>query len=285
MKKLKFLFATLFMVILAVSCEYTWNKDNVPGMATGEIASAVQLFDDWKSGNAEKESEQAGGCGAFAYKVDWIKGSLMNEDYSHAGAVITISNDNGKSFDWMISGGYAVCAVIVKAGTQALVYYYDNAMGDVELVAPENKEISHVTFCFNQTDVCYALNTAWTAGTRYVTKGNWATYSSYAGTSKTVNIYAGQSILAGTATIEPLDGEVKITINLNPTFIFYYGSGIVENLKVQGYNAIPAKINPAPGQFANKLTVEVAASTAQIVVPYASYYGIHIDIAQEVPCQ
>ncbi|MBP2029810.1 hypothetical protein J2755_000730 [Methanohalophilus levihalophilus] len=107
------------------------------------------LFENWQSGNAEFECEQAGGCGNAAYKIDnWNETTpgVMDGEYVHAGNTITISNSDNKTFDW--SSEYQVCRVIVKAGTDAYLYNYTGAYSDTGLVAPEGKDISHVTFCF-----------------------------------------------------------------------------------------------------------------------------------------
>lgn len=124
--------------------------------------------------------------------------------------------------------------------------------------------------------------TAWAAGTKYVKKGSWATYVTYvSGTS--INLYAGQTKLIGTATFSaPVAGQVTISVNITaPGWELVPG---VENVKVQGYNSTPAASNPSPGLFANKLTG--SGTTATITVPAAKYYGVHLDVQLkvEVPC-
>lgn len=40
--------------------------------------------------------------------------------------------------------------------------------------------------CQEETQICYATETAWSAGPRYNTRGNWATYTAYNGQEKAV---------------------------------------------------------------------------------------------------
>jgi len=113
---------------------------------------------------------------------------------------------------------------------------------------------------------------SWAAGTRYVTKGNWATYTPYAA-GTTVNLYAGQTMLSGTATFSAVvDGKVTITIKINDGWRF---NNVLENIKIQGYSSTPAKTNPNPGSFANKYYA--SGTEVECVVPAAKIYGIHID--------
>lgn len=69
------------------------------------------------------------------------------------GNTITISNDNGYTFDW--SSEWPVCCVIVKGGTGANIFRYGGSYGDAGLYAPFRPAgspgtptygISHVTF-------------------------------------------------------------------------------------------------------------------------------------------
>ena len=106
-----------------------------------------ELWDDWESGNAEDECSQISSGASFAYKIDdWDEDDGMDGTYTHAGNTITISNSDGKSFDW--ESDKPVVAVIVKASTKAYVYRYAGAYSDTGLEAPDGKDISHVTFCW-----------------------------------------------------------------------------------------------------------------------------------------
>jgi hypothetical protein len=253
------------------------------------MAASVEpvLFNPWQSGDAAFECAQAG-CGDFAYKFDEWAG--VNTQATHEGNTITIANADMSAFDWFSE--YPVCAAIVKGGPVANVFYYDGTYGDEALYAPvnpnsnQNYDISHVSFCFNEPDMCYQEETAWAYGPRYVTRGSWATYTPYI-SGGTVNIYAGRTMLAGTAAFSaPVEGYVTISINLINGFVFYYDlNNPVEddNLKAQDYASGPSG-NPAPGTFAWKATIPVGSTTGSIVVPLNNFYGIHLDVASPVEC-
>lgn len=125
------------------------------------------------------------------------------------------------------------------------------------------------------SDTCFQGQTAWSAGDRFVQQGNWATYTAYNGTQSTVTLFAGQTLQAGTVTFAPENGQVRITITFNSGWSY---QNVAENLKIQGYAVAPTG-NPSPGNFANKFTDEVS-----VLVPVASYYGVHLDVHQIVTC-
>jgi len=132
------------------------------------------------------------------------------------------------------------------------------------------------------TEKCFKSETAWGAGTRYVTKGNWATYSTYKENS-TVKLFAGQTIDAGTIHFSKANkGKVTITITLNNGFrLAHNGNSIVsEAVKVQGYSSTPAAKNPAPGQFKS-----YKGTSLTFTVDEAKFYGIHLDIDVPVECE
>ncbi len=125
-------------------------------------------------------------------------------------------------------------------------------------------------------EVCYKGETAWAAGIRYVTKGNWETYTPYVANTP-INVYAGQTYLVGTVTFsEVVDGKVTITLAALNGATLQDGS---ETVKIQGYNATPPSKNPAPGQFK---TYKGTATT--ITVDAFAYYGIHLDVKRVVDC-
>ncbi len=142
---------------------------------------------------------------------------------------------------------------------------------------------AHYNFCqeYLLRDICVEVEcseeTAWAAGPRYTPKGNWATYTPYVAGS-TVNIYAGKTMLIGTAHFSAVvDGEVTITITLINESEF---QSVNESLKIQDYENAPSG-NPAPGQFDWKW--DATGSTWTAVVPANNYYGIHIDAVACVP--
>ena len=307
-------FALLFAILYFAGCvkesatptnqsTKTNSKDYQP--SNGTYLDSV-LVDPWQSGNSAFECDQAGDCHDFSLKLDpWD--SDMDGDYSDPNAqsgtaaanIITVSNSDGHTFSW--SSEYQMCAVIVKAGSAANVYYYpEGTCSGSGLLGPVNNSgtnaaISHVTFCWRdatcdqeeEEETCYSDETAWAAGERYAKRGNWATYTAYPGDGQSVNIYAGKTNLAGTVTFnDNNDGTVDLVIQLSNDFIFYYdllSQTANENIKVQDYKTAP-KGNPAPGKFEYKGTANIGANSYTITVPKNNYYGIHLDVAEEVEC-
>jgi hypothetical protein len=132
--------------------------------------------------------------------------------------------------------------------------------------------------CGSTPEPCYDYKgeTAWAAGSRYIARGNWATFTPYAEGS--VNLYAGQHMFAGTVNFSAVnDGMVTITIELDEEWSFQEGDKAV---KVQAYDAAPSG-NPSPGRFTSYKGNEVEFS-----VPAANFYGIHLDVQKmvEVEC-
>jgi hypothetical protein len=124
--------------------------------------------------------------------------------------------------------------------------------------------------------------TAWAAGNRF-SRTNWATFvdarAVVTGTPKTVTLYAGQTMIAGSVTLTQLTPTtVEVKVALAGPWVF---ADVLENLKVQGYSSAPSG-NPSPGLFANKKRCDPTSSTCTIVVPEASYYGIHSDVGKWV---
>ena len=218
--------------------------------------------------------------------------------------VINASNDG--TFVEFTAGPDGVGAALIKGGSGGgNVYMYEpQALSDSGLASPLNPSgypaaLSHVdSFCWNPVSTdpgpglgCYEDETAWAAGTRYVNKGNWATYTAYFSKLKTVVLFAGQTMDAGDVTFSvPSNGNVTITIELNPGWRFALnpvgennGTPIFDNnIKVQDYTVKPLAKNPAPGLFLWKKFAE--GQYAQIVVPLNNFYGVHVDVEREVDC-
>ncbi len=253
--------------------------------------------------NANPNCESAGN-----YSFDYSTGNInvvivdgvrqWDADFPE-GFTVELSAD-GRQFSWSYAdpnGVYCLAGltVLVKGGPNATLYTYEgNVSCGGNLTAPVNKgrnipAVSHVSLCYSLEecgDVCYTDETAWTAdgnapGTRrYQDPGNWATYTSYHGVEKTVNIYSGQTNLAGTATFSaPVDGMVNITISLAADHLL---EDDAEPIKVQDYASAPSG-NPAPGGFAHKTYVQVGSDYV-ISVPVNNFYGVHLDVLREVDC-
>lgn len=124
----------------------------------------------------------------------------------------------------------------------------------------------------NERECLWKEETAWAAGPRYVSRGNWATYTPYQ-SNEPVMLYAGQHMEAGTVAFSGVeDGYVTITISLNEGWRF---APVPENVKIQGYASAPSK-TPSPGGFAWKSTE--SGDYAEIVVPASNFYGVHVDV-------
>jgi hypothetical protein len=311
MKRKLFISGLLLMVVAGMtfwSCqkdEVLSNSDALKLKSTEILEPLVEptTVDDWKSGDAEFECGQVEveNCAeeTFAYKVDeWDEENGMDGSYEYEGLnialeeitnTIEISNSTGKTFDW--TSEMPVCKVIVKAGTKAYVYDYsgetDPVYGDAGLVAPEGKDISHVTFCFYEMppgnpECEWIGETAWSAGTRYVTRGNWATWTPYVVSEEPVILYAGQTEVAGGVKFSVAWSEddvdyVTITIKLESGWRLkeIEGEIVDEAVKVQGYASAP-KSNPSPGSFTYYKGTELSFD-----VEKANIYGIHLDVEWE----
>jgi hypothetical protein len=185
--------------------------------------------------------------------------------------IITIANAPLTEYSWTtpLTEGWAACD---EVGCIAIIIgQLSKPLGGINH--------AHYNFCecYLLRDICEGeeectTETAWVDGTRYTAKGNWATYTPYVAGS-TVNIYAGQHILIGTAEFsEVMNGEVTIEITLVDGWEF---EPVMESLKIQDYAMAPMG-NPSPGQFAWKWNA--TGSTWTAVVPANNFYGIHLDV-------
>lgn len=214
---------------------------------------------------------------------------------------VTVSEGTYVSFS---AGPDGIGAAIIKGGSDANVYVYEpQVLSDSGLASPINASggpagLSNIGgFCWNPNPEgdgdepsCYSDETAWAAGTRYVTKGNWATYTPY--TLSPVTLFAGKTMNSGTVTFSaPVNNVVTITVTMNDGWRFALNPVDYDennepiydnNIKVQDYAGTPPKSNPAPGLFSWKTFANGQVGT--IEVPQNSLYGIHVDVEQEVAC-
>lgn len=299
MKKLLLIIPVLLIAgIFFYACQDTnvVEPTNNPGRLNSSVLPT--LVNPWTSGNAETECSNAGNCGINSYKVDqWDQDNGMDDIYED---VITIYDSDGKTFSW--SSTYKVCQVIVKAGTGAYIYTYEGgSCGDQGLVAPENKEISHVTFCWTdvrceekcyeyQCETAFGGNSAGPTTTK--NKAWWFYYDVSVGGEQT--IWAGQNMNAG--TVEYDNGYIVISLADGWSLKDYYfekdlyGKEIcgeftdvpyTEAVKIQGYNTLPLS-KPTPGLF----TIYEGMDLTVPVSDYL-YYVIHLDLVYkyEVTCE
>jgi|GEM_PF-7021364 hypothetical protein len=122
---------------------------------------------------------------------------------------------------------------------------------------------------------CAEEETAWAAGVRYINPGNWATYTAYDGTEKTVPLFASKDINIGTVKFSAVAND-SVTISI--AFVADWGlQAGEETVKVQGYETAPSG-NPAPGLFKYK------DNDLSFKVKSAKFYGIHLDVRKLTPC-
>jgi hypothetical protein len=155
------------------------------------------------------------------------------------------------------------------------------AWGDGPYQSEGDSDDRAFDYCLQECPPCFEEESAWSDGERYTSRGNWATYTAYEGTELTVILYAGQTLEAGTVHFsDAVDGEVEITITLNEGWSFVDDPDD-ENVKIQGYSEAPSG-NPSQGHFENKS--EATDSPYSVTVAEAAFYGVHVDVMQEVPC-
>jgi len=214
--------------------------------------------------------------GQFQYSYE-VPGAPIGSWSAYGNTIdIYVRTYDWNLFSWRATSG--IGAVIVKTESETLgqrsnVWLYDpQSTGDIGLYGPGQLDIHSATFCWTGAPVC-ADETAWAAGSRYVRRGNWATYTPYVA-GQTVVLYAGQTQQAGTVTFSaPVDGMVTITIALNSGWSF---ADVAENVKIQDYATAPSG-NPSPGLFTWKGTA--SGSSFSIAVPENNFYGVHVDVA------
>jgi len=176
----------------------------------------------------------------------------------------------------------------VTFDTSVLAEDYRLAIGCVEASTKSGPVVNNGYACvlgpvclLDPTEVCTTDETAWSDGTRYVTRGNWATYTAFTGAAREVTLFAGQHHLAGAVRFsEPSMGIVEICVELAEGFRFDPETD--QALKIQDYAMRPSG-NPSPGLFRWK--VAASGRVACLEVPFAAFYGVHVDVEREIPCE
>jgi hypothetical protein len=199
---------------------------------------------------------------AMVNGTEWPLVSSTGTDCKYETPFVKFDNFN-------FEGGVVVVEFTVDVKTSGGYFLIKSGQGCFEYAINGNCDKEEECFDFKG-------ETAWAAGSRYVSKGNWATYTQYAANT-TVTLFAGQSNNAGTATFSAaVDGFVTIDFNLTGDWMF---AEVLENVKIQNYSSKPSG-NPSPGGFAFKGDAEGKAFS--IIVPEANYYGIHLDVGVKV---
>jgi len=144
MRKLFARFTFLFAMVTLVAWGVLLSAR--PAMAT--TSNPPDKTANLVVGNAVTECKQIGFDNGFK-----VEGKAPNGIYTVSNVgTITISNSDGKVFDWISTFG--IEAVLVKAGQGFNIYYYSPpSFGDERLYAFQSRDISHVTFCWGENNV------------------------------------------------------------------------------------------------------------------------------------
>jgi hypothetical protein len=151
----------LLMMIVVVALMMGSQGTNLALAQEEPVNPPTAIFTNWQSGNAGFECSQIGDY-TYALKYNEADGgdegalngtetaTFTDEEGNTVHSnTITISNSNGKVFDWN-SAPNGIGAVIVKAGTVANVWFYDpQVKSDTGLYAYQDRNIGHITFCWN----------------------------------------------------------------------------------------------------------------------------------------
>ena len=242
-----------------------------------------------------EEVAEALGIPGFQYssdRIDYVGGAFTGAFPEGFEIIVT----NGTLVSWSFTPPPGKCldaiALIVKGSNAANIYSYGpDVYSDSGLASPINASggaagLSNLTICYTLRDCeeeeenCYKDETAWAFGSRYINKGNWATYVEYLNVVKTVKLFAGQTYDIGSVTFTPSGDLVEIKIQLNETGMF---QDVPENVKIQGYSIAPTGINPSPGLFTTHKGKAIGSSYT-VYVPKFSFYGVHVDAGRQVAC-
>ncbi len=123
-------------------------------------------------------------------------------------------------------------------------------------------------------------NSAWGDGTRFTTKGNWATYFTYEIqndccllSTETFTIYGGQTIDAGTLLVTNDETNLYVTYTSNDNW--YFGA---LHLYVGDLNDLPVNNagNPVNGSFPYTTDLQSAGQSYTFTIPLSSLSGCYI---------
>ncbi len=312
MKKLKILAGLMMAAMLFASCSKEQQDANpvqkdLNFKTTPELLAAqypLYAGQDIYVGYVEIKLEESTGELTVCYKIT-ESGWVLEEIHFVIGAELpdNIFNSQGNpvpgSFPYINDDlgvteycflipaveGVADCGDSFVALAHAAVKYNDDediqtAWGYTEVLETSTRwayQIVDQILCTDDME-CWAEETAWAAGTRYVPKGNWATYTAYVSDASVI-LYAGQTFEAGMVSFSAVsDNMVTVTVSLNTDWRF---QDVPENVYIQDYGSAPAG-NPSPGLFAWK--DYATGNEFSVDVPANNFYGIHVNVEQRVDC-
>jgi hypothetical protein len=130
---------------------------------------------------------------------------------------------------------------------------------------------------------CYKYETAWGGkDSRFVSKGNWATYFNIPSTAVvTRTLFAGQTLPIGSIKVENTGGN-----NFKATYTASAGYAFKELHFAYG-NTIPWNSNPSPGLFPKKIEFEVPVTEHYFEFTYNGFpfnVAAHAVVQIEIPC-
>lgn len=146
--------AAIAAVLLGTGTAYAANPVVYDNWQSGNAASECALIGSYVYSGKYKEGDEGEGApnGSDTFDFYDIDNILMHQN------TVTITGSDGKTFNWS-STPNSIGAVIVKAGTGANVWFYDpQVSSDTGLYGYENKDVSHITFCWNPDEV---VNSEW----------------------------------------------------------------------------------------------------------------------------
>lgn len=311
MKKLSWILVLAFSVFACDMGLNTQDENTLLNTKSQDLITAQLYYGAPQTGNGTYPYENYDGLGGYTSCED-LPSLLGISEFNYTSGLMDLSMENfplvvgpitielldGKYLSW--SSTEPVMAAFILKGDRNLesnIYYYGECTtGDAGLATPifwegsvplDVKYLSVCwTLCEDDEEKCYEDETAWAAGSRFVTKGNWATYTAYSGTEKTVTLYAGQTMVAGTVEFSnAIGGYVTVTISLNEGWKFNDLVAETENIHIMPYMGTPAAVNPAPGKFTYKFIGDGTYFSESI--PYSSavkFFGIHTAVLREVEC-
>jgi len=182
MKKLRFLFAIVFIVATVVSCEKIGRineiiRDDVPYEGVG-----VPIFELGNIGCEDVELAEG------LVRAEPFSTGRINYDNGvfdgtwPLGLIVTVRDGKFVDFSLTEEATYCVGAVIVKGGNGAIVYKYSSGVrSDVGLTSPLNAsgnpaDLSNLTFCFVEcpNDLVVVVKAIYWKGDKTTVYDTWA---------------------------------------------------------------------------------------------------------------
>ena len=153
------------------------------------------------------------------FKIDEMPG---NEVYTDGVVTITITNATNTSFDW--SSNIGIDAVYVKSGQGgSVVYLYDppaEATSGEGLSTRDEKDISHVTFCYDEESPPTTSTTGSTSTSSTSTStSSTSTSSTSTSSTSTSSTSTSSTSTSSTSTTSSTSSTTSTTSGTSPTSV------------------------------------------------------------------